>query len=149
MSPLRRWLVVLSVAALALVPAPAGEAAGTWPAKREIADRLTGSAPVLCVVADHAHREGAFLVVDGLVRNISSRPVTRAEVTVELYTYSGDLRGVEATILRPTRLEPGQEGSLLVLTPWQDGIEKLRYLITWRQAGRQFQGSAEHGASLG
>jgi len=67
------------------------------------------------VVADHAHREGAFLVIDALVKNMSGR------------------------------LEPGQEGTVLVITPWHGGIERLRYMITWRQAGRQYQGAVEHG----
>lgn len=41
------------------------------------------------------------------------------------------------------------EGTVLVVTPWQDGIEKLRYLITWRQAGRRYQGAVEQGIALG
>ncbi|HKW93103.1 MAG TPA: hypothetical protein VJX92_14500 [Methylomirabilota bacterium] len=146
-------VVVVSVAALAVLTATgSGRAAAETapcPADHQIADRLAGSAPVLCIVADHAHREGVFLIVDALVKNISGRPVTGAEVSVELYTYSGDLLGAESTILRPAGLGPGQEGTVLVTTPWQEGVEKLRYLITWRQAGRQHQGAAEHDVSLG
>jgi hypothetical protein len=101
------------------------------------------------VLADHALREGAFLVIDASVKNISGRSVTRAEVDVEADTYSGDLLATEDTILRPDRLEPGQQGTVLVVTPWQDGIEMLHYLITWRQAGRHHQGAVEHRIALG
>ena len=110
-------------------------------------DHLTGSTPALCVVTDRVHREGMFLVVDALVRNISGHPMTRAEVGVECYTYSGDLLA-EDTVLRPDRLDPGQEGTVLVVTPWQDGIEKVRYLVTWQQANRQYQGAVEREVAL-
>jgi hypothetical protein len=143
----RFGLIAGCLVALALAPASArgsaAESVPTCPADRQIADRLGGVAPALCVVADHAHREGMFLVIEALVRNISGRPMTRAEVGVECYTYSGDLLAVEDTVLRPDRLGPGQEGTLLVLTPWQDGIEKIRYLVTWQQADRQHQGAVE------
>ena len=128
---------------VALAPARAAEAVPTCPRDRQIADGVGGAAPALCVVADRAHREGMFLVVDALVRNISGRPMTRAEVGVECYTDSGDLLAVEDTVLRPDRLGPGQEGTLLAVTPWQDGIEKIRYLVTWQQAARQHQGALE------
>jgi len=149
----RFWLVVAMLAALGVAPVALGEghAESAWscPADRRVADRRPGSPPALCVVADHAHREGVVLVVDALVKNISGRPLTRAEVSVESYTYFGDLLGAEDTVVRPDRLEPGQEGTVLVFTPWQDRIEKLRYLITWRQAGRQYQGSVERGIGHG
>jgi hypothetical protein len=148
MSMHRLQMAVVTSAVLALAPTLAwgspAEIAPPCPADRRIADRQTGSAPALCVVADHAHREGAFLVIDALVKNISGRPVTGGEVGVEAYSHSGNLRAAENTILRPDRLEPGQGGTVLVITPWQDGIERLRYLITWRQAGRQYQGAVEH-----
>ena len=147
----RLALVTSTVLALAPISARGStpEIGSGCPADRRITDHQTGSAPTLCVIADHAHREGAFLVIDALVKNISGQPVTRAEVGVAAYTYSGDPLGAEDTILRPDRLEPGQEGTVLVVTPWQDGIERLRYLITWRQAGRPHQGAVEHGIALG
>ena len=149
----RFWLLAGSLAVLALAPTTArGSAAESprpCPADRQIADRLGGSAPALCIVADHAHREGVFLVIDALVKNISGRPMTRTEVGVECYTYSGDLLTADDTVLRPDRLEPGQEGTVLIATPWQDGIEKVRYLITWQQADRQHQGVVERAIAVG
>jgi hypothetical protein len=152
MTARRLWLVVMGLAALAAAPATAGASAAsrdwTCPADRQIADRLTRSTPALCVVTDHVHREGMFLVVDAIVRNISGRPMTRAEIGVECYTYAGDQLAAEDTVLRPDRLEPGQEGTVLVVTPWQDGIEKVRYLVTWRQADHQYQGAVEREVEL-
>lgn len=149
----RLGLIAGSLLALALAPAAArrsvAESAPTCPADRQIADRLGGTARALCIVADHAHREGMFLVIEALVRNVSGRPMTRAEVGVECYTYSGDLLAVENTVLRPDRLAPGQEGTLLVITPWQDGIEKIRYLVTWQQADREHQGVVERAITVG
>ena len=132
----RFGLIAGSLVALALAPAPAraAEAVPTCPRDRQIADGVGGAAPALCVVARSRHREGMFLVVDALVRNISGRPMTRAEVGVECYTYSGDLLAVEDTVLRPDRLGPGQEGTLLAVTPWQDGIEKI---ATWSRGSRR------------
>ena len=153
MAASRRWLAVGGTALLALAPsiarAEVPTSAQTCPANRLIADRAAGQAPVLCVTADHVHREGTFLIVDAVVTNISTRPVSAAEVSVEFYTYSDDLLGAEETILRPARLEPGQTGTVLVATPWQEGVEKIRYRITWQEAGRQHQGEAEHGVALG
>ena len=149
----RFWLIAGSLAALALAPTTArGSAAESprpCPTDRQIADRQGGLGPALCIIADHAHREGVFLVIDALVKNISRRPMTRTEVGVECYTYSGELLAADDTVLRPDRLEPGQEGTVLVMTPWQDGIEKVRYMITWQQADRQHQGVVERPIAVG
>lgn len=98
----------------------------------------------MCVVDNHARREGGSVVVDGLVKNVSTRPITHAQVSVELYSRSGRSLASESTILRPDRLDPGQQGSVLVIAPYQDGIDQIRYRIAWEQAGRPDRGATEH-----
>ena len=145
-------LAVMSLALLAVAPAavwPSGPGpAPRCPAGGRIEEEEPGRAPTLCVVEDHARREGGFVVVDARVANFSTRPITHAQVSVELYAGSGRLLAGENTILRPDRLEPGQRGSVLVIAPYQDGIDRIRYRIAWRQAGRPYRGAAEHTVAL-
>jgi hypothetical protein len=87
-------------------------------------------------------------VVDALVKNVSSRPITHAQVSVELYSKSGRSLAGESTILRPDRLDPGQQGSVLVIAPYQDGMDQIRYRIAWQQAGRPHRGVTEPTVAL-
>lgn len=107
----RRWLVGASIAILAIAPARAWAAAPslvpTCPADHRVEDRT----PTLCVAEDRVYREGAFVVVDALLRNVSTRPIAHVEVEVAFYAGSSHLEAVEDSVLRPDRLEPGQEGS--------------------------------------
>jgi hypothetical protein len=148
----RRWLVGVTIAISTIAPARAWAnapgAVPTCPADRRVEDRQSGP-PTLCVTDNHVYREGAFVVVDALLRNVSTKPIAHAEVEVAFYTDSGHLVAVQDSVLRPDRLEPGQEGSELVVTPYQNGIDKIRYRVTWLQAGRQYQGAAGHMIALG
>lgn len=145
-------LAVMSLAVLAVAPAaawPSGPGpAPRCPAGGRIEEGAPGRAPTLCVIDDHARREGGFVVVDARVANFSTRPITHAQVSVELYAESGRLLAGENTILRPDRLEPGQRGSVLVIGLYRDGIDRIRYRIAWQQAGRQHRGTTEHTLAL-
>jgi hypothetical protein len=47
------------------------------------------------------------------------------------------------------RYEDRRRMAVLVVTPWRRGIERLRHVITWQQAGRRYQGAVEQGIALG
>ncbi len=148
-----RWLGMASVAILVTVHPPAwGDplpAVPVCPSDGHVGERQSGPASFLCVVEDHARREGAFVVLHILVKNVSTQTVADAEVTVEFYSGTGRLLDVEDSVVRPDRLKPGRDGAVLVVAPYRVGTDKIRYLFTWQQAGREHHGAAEHAIQVG
>jgi hypothetical protein len=100
-------------------------------------------APALCVVQERAFREGVFLIVHALARNISAGPLDRIQVGVELSNYLDELLNVDTVVLQPFGLEPGQQGVLRAVVPFRDGMSRLRCRFTWLADGRQHQAVVE------
>ena len=98
-----------------------------------------GRSEPVTILEDRVYRAGVFLVVDGLVRNVTGGRVDDVEATVEFRDFFGALVRIESTIAAPSTLGPGQVGALRVVTPYSDAVRKLDYRFTWRQNGEQFQ----------
>lgn len=126
-----RWVWSASPFIVAVVLWPVWGAAWTTP---------------LRVLQDHVYRLGVFLAVEGIVENVSTRRVDRAEVSVEFYNFFDELVSAEYTVLRPPTLGPGQKGTLRVVTPYSDAVRKIRYRFTWRENHVQFQSRPEEGS---
>jgi hypothetical protein len=100
---------------------------------------LVPAADSIQVTDDRVYREGAFLVLDALAENRTGRPIDGVEVTVVFLDLFDGLVRAEHTVLRPVSLGPGQAASLRVAVPYAEGIRKLEYRFTWREAGAQLQ----------
>ncbi len=120
------------------------------PQDRLVVERVAPgtAAPALCVVQDRAARESALLILDAVAENVSTRPMDRIQVGVELYDYFTQLLSADSTVLQPVALEPGQSGSLRVVTPFREAIRKVRYRFTWVQDGRQHQATLERSIAV-
>ncbi|MGH7388320.1 MAG: hypothetical protein ACREM3_02520 [Candidatus Rokuibacteriota bacterium] len=93
----------------------------------------------IAIVQDRVYRLGVFLVVDALVTNRTADRVDGVEATVEFQDFFGAVVSVEHTAASPVTLGPGHVGAVRVVTPYSDGVRRLRYRFTWRRNGEPVQ----------
>lgn len=99
--------------------------------------------PPLEIARDRVYRSGPLLVVDAVVASTAPRPLVAVQVSVEFLDFFGDLLSVEDAPVRPGTLDPGHEGALRVVTPFDARLRRLRYRFSWQEDGAARQVAVE------
>jgi hypothetical protein len=66
---------------------------------------------------------GNFIYVDGVVKNVSDRPVAWVELHIELRDKNKKLLATDSDYIDADRLNPGQESTFKLMTPNMPGTE--------------------------